>query len=271
MVGDERLGRRPARDRLHHGRLHLEEAPGVEERAQRRDQAALHHEGLADLGVHDQVHVAAPVARLHVLEAVPLLGQRAERLGEELELLDRHRELAGAGAEELAGDAHEVPHVEVHERGVGGPQHVGAGVELDLPGLIPQHREAALAVVAHRHHPTGQGHRPRALQHGLVGVLEARLQGAGPVGDREARAERVDPARPPRLQFFPPPAHELVRRGRRSGRCRHGGRDQVWDAGRAAVRKARMNGSSPPSITASTLPTSTPVRWSLMIWYGAKV
>ena len=36
--------------------------------------------------VHEQVEVALAVARLDVVEPVPLLGQRAQALGEQLEL-----------------------------------------------------------------------------------------------------------------------------------------------------------------------------------------
>ena len=67
---------------------------------------------VARLGVHDQVDVALPVARLDVLQAVPLLGQRPQRLGQEAHVLHGHRELAGAGAEQLAGDADEVADVQ---------------------------------------------------------------------------------------------------------------------------------------------------------------
>ena len=45
-------------------------------------------EDLAHLGIDDEVHVALAVARLDVLEPVPLLGQRPERLGEERPGLD---------------------------------------------------------------------------------------------------------------------------------------------------------------------------------------
>src|SRR2546428_625138 len=109
--------RRSARDGLHHRRLDLEEAARVEERAQRRDEPAPQREGLAHLGIDHQVDVALAVARLDVLQAVPLLGQRAQRLGEELEVLDRHRQLALARPEQLAGDADEVTDIEVRERG----------------------------------------------------------------------------------------------------------------------------------------------------------
>ena len=234
VVRHERLGRRAPRDRLHHRGLHLEEAPRVEEGAQGRDEAALHDEGLTDLGIHDQVDIASAVTSLHVLQAVPLLGQGAKGLGQELELLHRHRQLVGPRAEQLAGDPDEVAHVQVHEGRVRGAEHVGPRVELDRAGVVPQHREAALAVVPHRHHAPGQRDRARALQHRLVGVLEARLERAAPVGDREACPERAHAPRSPGLELLAAAAHLLVGVGGQAGGGRHGA--EVRAGGRGARR-----------------------------------
>src|SRR5881409_1893214 len=87
-------------------------------------------EDLADLGVDDQVDVALPVARLDVLEAVPLLGQRTQRLGQERERLHGQRELARARAEHPARDADEITDVEDAEEREVVAELVGARVEL---------------------------------------------------------------------------------------------------------------------------------------------
>src|SRR4029453_16949087 len=100
------------------------------------------------MGVYHEVDVAAPVARLHVGESVPLRGQRAQRLGEKFELLHRHRELAGARAHELPGDADEVADVEVAKDGEALPERVRARVELDGAGAAAEVGEAGLAGVA---------------------------------------------------------------------------------------------------------------------------
>ena len=50
---------------------------------------ALLQEDLAHLLVDHEVHVSLAVALFHVLEAVPLLGQGAERFREELHALRR--------------------------------------------------------------------------------------------------------------------------------------------------------------------------------------
>ena len=87
VVRDERPRRRAAIERLHHGRLDFDEAALLQLPPQGRDDLRARHEHFAHFGIGDQVEIALAVARLHVLEAVPLLGHREQRLGEELELL----------------------------------------------------------------------------------------------------------------------------------------------------------------------------------------
>jgi hypothetical protein len=53
-------------------------------------------EQLARLLVGDQVELAVAVARLDVLEAVELLGRRAQRLGQQRPVVDAQRQLAAA-------------------------------------------------------------------------------------------------------------------------------------------------------------------------------
>ena len=80
------------------------------------------HEHLAHFGVRDQVEVALPVARLHVLQAVPLLRHGEQRLREELQLLRVDAQLAGARAEQVAlhaddvADIHQLEELEVAAR-----------------------------------------------------------------------------------------------------------------------------------------------------------
>ena len=274
VVGDERPRGGAAGDGLHHRRLDLEEAARVEERPHFPNDSAPEDEGLADVGVHHEVHVAPPVARLHVLQAVPLGRERAQGLGEELELLHRHRELAGAGAHELAGDADEIPHVEVPEEGKALAEGVRAGIELQGPRPVAQVGEARLAVVAEGDDAAGEAHLPGALELVLARVLPARGDVARPVGNGKAPAEGIHAPRPQGLELLVPPPDQLVGVGGGTGRRRRRHHASAFPAeapGRAPVRKARMKGSMSPSITASTLPISTPVRWSLMIWYGWKV
>jgi len=229
VVGDEGLGGRPAGNGLHHRRLHLEKAAGVEEGAQLADEPALHHEGLAHLGVHHEIDVAPAIARLHVLEPMPLLGQGTQRLGQELEASHGDRQLPRPRPEELPGDADEITHVELGERRVPLPQGVGPRVELDLPALVPQMGEAGLAVMPEGDHPPRHGDGSHGLESVFGRVLVSAGELAAPMGDGEALAEGIDPTPPERLELLEPAPDERIGTagsfiGRRCTRWRRGGR-----------------------------------------------
>ncbi len=94
VVRHERAGECAAVDRLEHGRLDLDEPLGVEPAARLGDHLGAQDEALAHLGVRDQVLLAMAVAKLRVLEARPLVGRRAEALGEKRPFRDPERQLA---------------------------------------------------------------------------------------------------------------------------------------------------------------------------------
>ena len=83
VMRDERPGQRAAGERLHHRRLDLEEAMAGEEVAHRGHRPAADFEHPAHVRVDDEIQIALPIADLHVLETMPLLGQRDEALGQE--------------------------------------------------------------------------------------------------------------------------------------------------------------------------------------------
>ena len=263
VVRLERPGDGAAGDRLHHRCLDLEEAARVEERADPLDEPRAQQEDLADLGVDDQVDVALAIARLDVLEPVPLLGQRAQRLGQERERLHAHRQLAGARAEHSSGDADEIADVELAEAREVVTELVGARVELDAAGAVHEVREGRLAVVAHGHHSAGEADGAQRGQLGLGRLLQPRGELARPVRDRVAAAERIDATAAKRLQLLLALADQVIRVAL-AFLLAHA-------LPRAHSRYALMNSSRSPSITASTLPISTPVRWSLMRCSGWNV
>src|SRR5437773_1328670 len=268
VVRLERARDGAARDGLHHRRLDLEEAARVEERADPLDEPRAQQEDLADLGVDDQVDVALPVARLDVLEAVPLLGQRTQRLGQERERLHGQRELARARAEHPARDADEITDVEVAEEREVVAELVGARVELQPAGPVHEVREGRLAVVAHGHQAPGQAHGAEGFQLGVGGLFQPRGEVARRVRDRVAPAEGIDAASAQRLQFLLTLADQVVGVARLLA---HWWPPWGYAFPRAQSRYALMNSSMAPSMTASTLPISTPVRWSLMRCSGWKV
>ena len=116
VVRGERPRHGAAVQRLQDRRLDLDEAALVEEAADGADHVRALDEALLDLVVDDEVEVAAAVARLHVGEAVELLRQRTQRLGEQAEVVNLERELAAAGADHGALGAEDVAHVQRQQR-----------------------------------------------------------------------------------------------------------------------------------------------------------
>jgi hypothetical protein len=90
VVGDERASMGAAGLDVEHRRLDLGEAALAERPAEAGDDLVTNVEGPAGVGVDDEVDVALAEAGVGVGEAVPLVGQRAQRLGEQLEAVDLH-------------------------------------------------------------------------------------------------------------------------------------------------------------------------------------
>ena len=185
VVRHERPRDRAARDRLHHRRLDLEEAEGVEEVAQEPHHARARAERLARGLVDDQVDVALPVARLGVREAVPLVGQRPQRLHQQAHRLRAHRQLAGARAHEHALGADDVAHVPALERLVGGAEGIRLQVQLDLAARVLELRERRLAHEALEHHAARDAHAHRVRGEPLVALCR--------VGRVQVGRERIAP------------------------------------------------------------------------------
>ena len=193
MVGGERTRGGAAGDVMHHRRLHFEEAARVEPAAHRRDHLRAHHEHLARLGVHDQVDVALAVALLDVGKAVPLVRQRPQRLGQQAQRVDLHRQLAGAGAREHALGGHDVAHVPALEGVVGLAQGIGLQEQLQPPAHVLDLGERGLAHDPLGEHAARHGDPAAAGLEGLggpgLGVGVLGLQVAGVVGTTEVVGE----------------------------------------------------------------------------------
>ena len=170
-------------------------------RAERRDQGVAHLEHLAGLVVDDEVGVALPVAGVGVGEALPLVRQRAYGLGQQLEAVHLHGQLALAGDHHRALGAHPVPEIEAIEPLVGRvAQHAPGCEELQLARAVPHGGERQLALAAQEHEAAGDPHPVLGLGPRLqVGVPGPQLaQGVGPV---EAVRVRIRAALPQRLEL----------------------------------------------------------------------
>ena len=97
------------------------------------DHAAADLEDPARVGIDDQIEVALAVADLDVGQPVPLLRQRQQALGEEVQPRRPDRQLVGLGAEQPPLDADPVAEVEqLEDLEVERRQRVLADVDLDL-------------------------------------------------------------------------------------------------------------------------------------------
>ena len=155
-MGDERAGVGAAGLDVEHRRLDLDEAALVERAAEAGDHLVADVERPAGLGVDDEVDVALAEAGVGVGQAVPLVGQRAQRLGEQLEAVDLDRQLAGARRHDRAVDADPVAAVELLDRGE--PVVADDGLrdeQLDLGAALGDRGEHELAGVALEHDAPG--------------------------------------------------------------------------------------------------------------------
>ncbi len=84
VMGAERLGRRAARHRLQHRRFHFQKSAVFQKPAHlAHDQDPLLEDG-ARMLVREQIEIALPIARLHILQPVPFFRQRPQRFRKHL-------------------------------------------------------------------------------------------------------------------------------------------------------------------------------------------
>ena len=120
VVGDERTGRRAARNRLQDGRFHLQAAGCVEVFAHGGDDLRPFDEHLFHLRVHNQVHIPLAVAQFRIGKAVVdgsvriglHDGQHAQRFAQQHQLAGVNAQLPGLGDEGKAFDADDVTDVQ---------------------------------------------------------------------------------------------------------------------------------------------------------------
>jgi hypothetical protein len=144
---------------------------------------------------------------------MPLVGQRAERLGQQPEAADLDRQLAPAGGHDLALDADPVAEVEPGELGQRFLPHVALGDEqLDGGGAVPQGGEDELALPADQQEAAGHPHGHPGLGAGFEGAELLVERGGGAVA---VEADRVGVAarRPDRLDLGETAGVLVFRRG----------------------------------------------------------
>ena len=148
-------------------------------------------------------------ARLDVLQAVELVGRRAQALGQQLEALHTQRQLAAARAEGHAVDADDVAEVEVEQaRHRLLAEHVGAGLQLYAPRAVVEVEEGHLALAAAGVQAPGHAVvRVGVLARGQVGV--GGVHGADRRHARVGVREGLDAVGAKALELRPPRREEL--------------------------------------------------------------
>ena len=153
MVRRKWTGNSTTRRRLHHRRLDFEVVLRVEECPNVRDDRRTRPEDLAARLVHDQVHIALPVTRLHVRQSVEFFGQWSQGLGEQSNLVRPHSQLTRFGPKQHADCGNYVANIPLLEALVDTlRQAVTFQPDLDLSRPILQLDKARLAHDALHHH-----------------------------------------------------------------------------------------------------------------------
>ncbi len=181
VVGDEGLGRRPTRNRLHHRRFDFREARGRQPLAQGSNGGSANLQGAARRLGHDQVYIALAVAGFGVAQAMPFFRQGAQGLGQQLQGMYPQAELPGLGAEEGPLDPNHVSQIELLEAGIAClAQLVAAQEKLQPTATILEIGKARLAHDAPGHQAPAQACPDRLLlQGGGIHVGTTVLQIAG--------------------------------------------------------------------------------------------
>ena len=143
--------------------LAVQEIPDMLDKLRTDHKVPLH------IGIDNEIHIPLAVAQLPVLQAVELLRQRQQGLGEQSNALGPDAHLAPLGAEHLAVHAHDVADVVLLKLLVDRLIHlVLTGIELDTAVPVLQVAEADLAHAALAHQAAGH---PDGLAFHLVKVL----------------------------------------------------------------------------------------------------
>ena len=137
MVRDKGPGSGSAGNCVEDRGLHLNKAPAVHKVPDMLDKPGADDEVALYLRVDNQVHIPLAVAQLGAGQAVELLRQGQQGLGQQGNLHHPDRHLPPLGAEDHALHAHNVADVVLFEAGILRLVHlVLPGVELDAARLV---------------------------------------------------------------------------------------------------------------------------------------
>src|SRR4029077_11322823 len=227
------------------------------------------------LRIGDQVDVALSRPRLDVLQAVPLLGQRTQRLHQQPELVGGERQLARPRPERTSHHADDVTDVERairRERVLA--QHVAARVHLEVLAAILDLEKSGLAEIAHGDDASRDAHGRRIGERRVVEPAEAGVHLTGAlvraeivrIGGRRLRAQGSE---------LPSPDHDLLvvvghasssRKSEGFTGCRRAGQgtNVLLASTRTSAVRALAPTRSTTTASASLRFDSTAVNWSIV-------
>ena len=213
-MGEERSGDGPARLGLEDRCLDLDEVLGLHVAAHSGNGGEADLEHLAAVRVGQKVDFALAVAGVCLGQAVPLVGQWAQRLRQEPQLAGVDGELAAAAGDDFPFGADPVAEVDrIKYRGGLFGEYGHLQQQLDGTGHIGQRGKGELPVAAHRSHPA----READLLAGAdirVQTGVALLQVAGQRRPIEPRRVGVDPLTHEGLALLAAFGHQCIERGR---------------------------------------------------------
>src|SRR5262249_40241597 len=127
------------------------------------DQTPL-HEGVANLGIHDQIHIPASVSNLDVRQTMPLFRKRQKTFHEKRKLFRQNRQFAGARAKHLTFGTNEVANIEqLVELKVALGKLVLLRIDLNLLTAVGQRYKCGFAERSVRSHTAGDSNRRRIV------------------------------------------------------------------------------------------------------------
>src|SRR5205809_4846402 len=195
MMRAKRLGRGSTGDSLQNRRLHfheavfLEKTPGL---ANNRDTFFEHGPGTL---VGEKIEITLPVARLNVLQAMPLFGKRPQSLRHKAESACLQRRFAALGEETGALDANEITDIEQTKKiDQIRANFLGVNINLNAPSGVAKIEEVALA------HVPVRGDAASRAQNLALREFFAHLRDCSVRFERSA--ERLDTLRTQRVEFF---------------------------------------------------------------------
>ena len=157
-MGDERPSHGAARQWVQRRRLHLDEAPAVQNTPDRPQHRGSGRHHVPALQVRREVQIPAANPRFRVAKAVELLRKRAKRLGEKGEVPNLDRQLPAFGLHDLALGPDDVAQVEIVHDPVAVAHLLLGKEELDVAGRVAKGGEGDLAVGPFQDDPSGHGH-----------------------------------------------------------------------------------------------------------------